>query len=164
MISRLLPILISLLLGKTTFTQIEESLSFKKNGIYAEAYLFRHDFNSGFVSLNYERTFGNRTYLRAGIYPDFQSIICFPITVTWLTNPKSHHHFEGGIGGVLRVEHYIDPYGMNSKEWFYDFPAIMVPLMYRYQGPKGFYFRIGANLFISYPTMPAPSLSLGYRF
>jgi len=43
-------------------------------------------------------------------------------------------------------------------------PAIMIPLMYRYQKPSGFFFRGGINLFVSWPTIPSPSVSLGYKF
>jgi hypothetical protein len=43
-------------------------------------------------------------------------------------------------------------------------PAVMVPLMYRFQKAHGFYFRGGINLFVSWPTLPSPSVSLGYRF
>ncbi len=147
------------------FSQTTDYPDIKKNGIYAEGYLIRHDFSSGFVSINYERVFGKKRNknLRAGIYPDFQSTISFPLTFSWLTKPLSHHHFEYGVGAVIRIEHYVDPYGYNSKEWFYDLPALMIPLMYRYQKKSGLFFRGGINLFVSWPTLPSPSVSIGYK-
>jgi hypothetical protein len=88
----------------------------------------------------------------------------FPVTVCWITTPNSHHHFEYGIGAVARVEHFVDPLGINEREWFYDFGALMIPLMYRYQGNSPWFFRAGINLFVSWPTLPSPSLSVGYSF
>lgn len=148
-------------------SQIADPSQISKNGVYAELYLVRHDFSNGFVSVNYERVIGkkNKTHLRVGIYPDFESTISFPITISWITKPAGNHHFEGGIGAIFRIEHYIDPYVVApSREWFYDIPAIMVPLMYRYQKNNGWFFRGGINLFLSWPTLPSPSLSIGYKF
>lgn len=142
-------------------------VSVKRNGIYAEGYALRHDFSDGFVSVNYERAAGRKgsTNFRIGVYPDFQSTVSFPLTVTWITSPHGHHHFEYGIGGILRVEHYVDRFDpAQTQEWFYDMPAIMVPLMYRYQKKSGWYLRAGVNLFLSWPVLPSPSMSLGYRF
>ena len=148
------------------FAQAADYSGVRKNGIYAEGYLIRHDFSEGFVSINYERSIGKKrkTNVRIGIYPDFESTISFPLTVSWLTRPLNHHHLEYGIGAVFRIEHYIDPYGNNPKSWFYDFPAIMIPVMYRYQKNAGLYFRAGVNLFVSWPTTLSPTLSVGYRF
>jgi len=148
------------------FSQPIENTATKRNGIYAETYLIRNDFSEGFVSINYARTVGKklRTNLRIGAYPDFQSTVSFPLTVSRLTNPLGHHHFEYGAGIVFRVEHFVDPYGYTSREWFYDIPAIMFPIMYRYQKSAGFYFRAGFNLFVSWPTLPSPSISIGYQF
>lgn len=128
------------------------------NGIYAETYILRHDFSEGFASLNYERVLGKKrnTTLRIGVYPEFESTVSFPVTVTWITRPSAKHHFEFGTGVVFRIEHYM--------EWFYDIPAIMLPVMYRYQTNTGVYFRGGINIFVSWPTLPSPSLSIGYRF
>jgi len=147
-------------------SQDSDSAPSSKNGVYLEAYLWRHDFSNGFVSVNYERVVGKkqRANFRIGVYPDFESTISIPITLTWITNPSGIHHFEYGFGAVFRIEHYVDPYGLNSKEWFYDMPAIMVPLMYRYQKKDGFFLRTGVNLFVSWPTIPSPALCLGYRF
>jgi hypothetical protein len=138
-----------------------------KNGVYAEFYLLRHDFSDGFVSLNYERLMGTkeRTHLRLGVYPDFQSTISFPLTITRMTGPTLLHHFEYGAGLVFRMEHYVDPYDpAPMKTWFFDMPALMVPLMYRFQKNDGLYFRAGFNVFLSWPVLPSPSFSLGYRF
>lgn len=146
--------------------QTNHNSSLNKNGIYAEVYLIRHDFSDGFVSINYERNVGkkNKTKIRVGIYPDFESTISIPFTVSRVTRPLSNHHFEYGLGAVFRVEHFIDPSGFTEKEWFYDVPAFMIPMMYRYQNKSGLYFRAGINLFVSWPTLLSPSISVGYQF
>ena len=149
-----------------SFSQTTDYSIIKRNSIYAEGYLIRHDFSRGFVSINYERNIGKkmRTNLRIGIYPDFESTVSFPLTVSWVTKPISRHHFEYGIGLVFRIEHYVNLYEYSTREWFYDMPALMIPLMYRYQKNSGWFFRGGINLFVSWPTLPAPSLSVGYKF
>lgn len=59
----------------------------------------------------------------------------------------------------------MDPYDpAPMKTWFFDMPALMVPLMYRYQKNDGLYFRTGINVFLSWPILPSPSFSMGYRF
>lgn len=138
----------------------------KTNGVYLEGYLIRHDFSEGFVSINFEKTVGKkrRTNLRIGIYPDFESSVSIPLTATWMTHPLGNHHFEIGVGAVFRIEHFIDPLGINEREWFYDVPAVMFPIMYRYQKNSGLFFRVGINLFVSWPTLPSPSISVGYKF
>jgi hypothetical protein len=106
-----------------------------------------------------------RSALRAGIYPDFESTISFPLAYHWISSPSRNHHFEWGFGAVFRIEHYKnpdDPY--QTKEWFYDVPAIMIPIMYRFQKSNGFTIRGGINLFLSWPVLPSPSISMGYRF
>ena len=148
-------------------SQNNDSSHICMNGVYAELYLVRHDFSSGFVSINYERVIGKkkRSNLRVGIYPDFESSLSFPLTITWITKPTRNYHFEYGIGAVFRIEHYIDPYVLTPlREWFYDMTAIMIPLMYRYQKQNGLFLRGGINLFLSWPTLPSPSLSIGYKF
>lgn len=148
------------------YAQTEDYSTIKRNSIFGEVYLIRHDFSEGIASLNYERNIGKKqkAHLRVGIYPDFESTISFPLTISWITKPLSHHHFEYGIGAVVRIEHFVDPYGYTIKEWFYDVPAIMIPLMYRYQKNSGWFFRGGVNLFVSWPTLPSPSISVGYKF
>lgn len=162
----LLTILFTVLWGMSGFSQYPDYSGIKKNNVYLEAYLLRHAFSHGYVSINYERTIGKKrnTHLRIGAYPDFQSTVSFPLTVTWLTTPLANHHFEFGLGVVFRIEHFIDPMGLNSRDWFYDMPAVMIPLMYRYQQSSGFFFRGGINTFISWPTLPSPSVSLGFKF
>jgi len=138
-----------------------------RNGIFTEIYLVRHDFSDGFISLNYERLIGKkgRSALRIGIYPDFESTISFPLIYQWISTPAGKHHFEWGAGAVFRIENYMDPYDpYQTKEWFYDFPAFMVPIMYRYQKGNGLIIRGGINLFLSWPVLPSPSFSVGYRF
>lgn len=165
---RLISLILLLLLSTShsVFSQDRANSDQRKNGIYAEGYLIRHDFSQGFVSINYERNFGKKakTYLRAGIYPDFESTVSLPLTVSWITRPLGTHHFEYGIGVVYRIEHFVDPLGINTREWFFDFPAIMIPLMYRYQSDSPWYFRGGINVFVSWPVLPSPSVSAGYRF
>ncbi len=131
----------------------------RRNGIYAEVYLVRADFSTGFISINYERVLGKkrRASLRLGIYPDFESTISIPLTMTWVTGPLKRHHFEYGIGGVYRLERY-------ESRLYRDVPALMIPLMYRYQKKKGLFFRAGINLFVSWPATPSPSFSLGHKF
>ncbi len=136
-----------------------------KNGVYAEVYVLRHDFSDGFISFNYERVVGKRRKinLRIGVLPDFQSSIAFPITISMISKPLQHHHFEFGIGAVYRVEYYVSS-NNPTKSWYHDMPAVMIPLMYRYQKKKGWFFRGGINLFLSYPILPSPSFSAGYKF
>jgi len=139
--------------------QVPESDAIRRNGVYAELYVIRHDFSDGFISLNYERFVGKKKKmaLRAGIAPDFQSVIAFPFTVSWITGPLKKSHFEYGVGGVFRFESY-------EGQTYFDFPAVMIPLMYRYQKAKGFFFRGGINLYLSWPILPSPSFSFGYKF
>ena len=61
--------------------QSKDFSSLKKNGVYVEVYLIRHDFSEGFASINYERNFGKkrRTNFRIGIYPDFESTVSIPL-------------------------------------------------------------------------------------
>lgn len=148
------------------FSQDTNASGARKNGIYAEGYLIRHDFSEGFFSINYERNIGKKakTYLRVGLYPDFESTVSLPFTISRITSPVGKHHFEYGIGFVYRIEHFVDPLGINTREWFYDIPAIMIPLMYRYQSDSPWYFRGGINVFVSWPVLPSPSVSAGYRF
>ena len=89
----------------TGYSQTKDYSDIKKNGVYAEAYLIRHDFSQGFASINYERTVGTKlkTNLRLGVYPDFESAVSFPLTISWLTKPLNYHHFEYGFGTVIRV-------------------------------------------------------------
>jgi len=141
--------------------------SYSMNGIFAELILLRPDFSDGFVSLNYERALGKKKKfnIRAGVLPDFETTVSFPFSFHWITGPGRAHHFEYGIGGIFRIEHYIDTYNPSqTREWFFDFPAILIPLMYRYQKSGGLYLRGGINLYISWPTLPSPSFSIGYRF
>jgi hypothetical protein len=147
--------------------QGSEYQQFGRNGIYADVYLVRHDFSDGFVSLNYERMIGRRgrSAFRVGIYPDFESTLSFPLTYHWISSPSRNHHFEWGLGAVFRIEHYEDPYDpYQTREWFYDVPAVMVPIMYRFQKNSGLIIRAGINLFLSWPILPSPSFSIGYKF
>jgi len=152
----ILVVLISLFVSPMLSAQ-DGGITESRNGIYAEMYLLRHDFNEGFISLNYERLIGQQRVrsLRVGIYPDFQTSVSFPITYTRILAPGKKHHFEYGIGFVLRVERF-------QGETYTDVPAIMFPVMYRYQDEGGFFFRGGFNLWVSWPTIPSPGISLGY--
>ena len=156
---------IILFFSTQSFSQTTDYSDISRNGVYAEVYILRHDFSDGFVSINYERNIGRkrRTNLRVGVYPDFQSVVSFPMTISRITKPRIHHHFEYGIGAVYRIEHYVSSYN-PSKAWYHDMPALMIPLMYRYQKIKGWFFRGGINLFLSWPILPSPSFSAGYKF
>ncbi len=158
---RLFIIVSIIILGSTLcgFAQTINDSTIKRSSLYAEAYIIRHDFSRGFVSINFERNIGKkqRSNFRLGIYPDFESAVSFPLTFTWLTKPLSNKHFEYGIGAVVRIERY-------NKHWNKDIPALLIPLMYRYQKDSGFFFRGGVNLFVSWPTLPSPSISFGYKF
>ena len=156
---------IILFFSAQSFSQTTDYSDIGRNGVYAEVYILRHDFSDGFVSINYERNIGGkrRTNIRVGVYPDFQSVVSFPMTISRITKPHIHHHFEYGIGAVYRIEHYVSSYN-PSKTWYHDMPALMIPLMYRYQKNKGWFFRGGINLFLSWPILPSPSFSAGYKF
>lgn len=152
-----------LMMAKSNAQVIDSSLV--RNGLYAEIYTIRHDFSSGIASINYERIVGakRKVHLRAGLYPDFQSTLSIPLTVTWVTSPLKKHHVEFGLGLVYRIEYY--PSTQNpDRDFYFDVPAAMFPFMYRYQWKKGLIFRGGINLFYSWPVLPSPSFSLGYRF
>jgi len=152
-------VLSSLLCIANSKAQDNEYNSIGKNGIFTEVYILRHDFNSGFISLNYERFLGHkkRISLRGGFYPDFKTLYTFPFTCTWVTHPLKKHHIEFGLGFVYRIEIY-------NENVYHEIPALMLPIMYRYQPAKGFYFRGGINLFYSWPVLPSPSISAGYMF
>jgi len=158
--------LLLLILANEGKAQKTDASQFAMNGVYTEFYVVRPDFSDGFVSINYERVLGKklRANLRLGVWPDFETSVSFPISISWITGPKKKHHFEYGIGTVFRVEHYISDDPTQTKEWFYDVPAFIFPLIYRYQKSSGFYFRGGINVFLSWPTLPSPSISLGYKF
>ncbi|MDX9928787.1 MAG: hypothetical protein RBS37_02935 [Bacteroidales bacterium] len=130
-----------------------------RSGVYAEAFLTPREFSNGIISLNYEHFFGRKyNYsLRAGILPDFRSSICFPITLSYITKPYGSHHLEIGAGLVSMIDFFE---GMP----YHDIAAGIFPLMYRYTGKGRFYFRGGLNIFYSWPVLPTPSFSLGYRF
>lgn len=132
---------------------------FKRNHVFVESYLIRHDFSSGLVSLNYARSFGNkaRTQLRIGIYPDFKTTVSFPITFSWLIKPQRQHQLEIGLGLVFRLELY-------ESNIYKDIPAAIFPLMYRYQHKSGLFLRSGVNLIYSWPAIISPSLGIGYNF
>lgn len=140
---------------------------FGRNGIYTEFYTIRHDLSDGFISLNYERIVGRKgkSALRIGIYPDFETTASFPVVYHRISTPARKHHFEWGVGAVFRIEHYKNPYDpTQTNEWFHDIPAIMLPIMYRYQKGTGLIVRGGINLFLSWPVLPSPSFSIGYKF
>lgn len=130
-----------------------------RNAIYAEFYAIPHDFNEGYVSLNYERNVGKkrRHALRVGIYPDFQTLLALPVTFTRITFPEKKHHIEYGLGLVYRIEFF-------EGNVYRDVGAAMFPLMYRYENDRNLVFRGGVNLWFSYPILPTPSVSLGFKF
>lgn len=133
----------------------------KPNGIYVETYAVAPDFIEGYLSLNYERFINRKrtTSIRIGIYPtlsDDHSIV-FPSTINWITGPTKKHHFEYGLGPIMGFERF-------QGNTFFIFGGIMMPIMYRFQKEKGFFLRTGMNVYISYPSIISPSISLGYKF
>jgi len=132
--------------------------------VFIEGYLLgRHTGSVGWFSANYNRKFGDRkfTVLRVGLSSDFRSALGVPTIVTWLTNPKGNHHFEGGIGLNNRLEFYSGHFSYT--------PFGMIPLMYRYESNKGLLARVGMNYFfysyaIWYPVGIQLGVSLGYAF
>lgn len=139
--------------------QQSEQKPSRNNTAYLEFYGIRHDFSNGFVSLNYERFVGKRrrSGFRAGLYPDFQSTMCFPVNYVFLTGPEKKHHFEWGAGLVFRIEYF-------QQRWIREVVAAQFPLMYRYEAHSGFFLRTGFNVWVSWPTFPSPSASFGWRF
>jgi len=134
----------------------------KRNHIYIEAYSILPDYSTGYFSINYEYAFGNKrkTSVRLGFYPSFDDKgYVFPLLINWITAPQKKHHFEYGFGPVLGFE--VDD--KNNQNYFV-FGGALVPLMYRFQGNRGIFCRTGINVFISYPTVVSPSISLGYKF
>ncbi|MCF6240629.1 MAG: hypothetical protein L3J74_04705 [Bacteroidales bacterium] len=134
----------------------------KRNHIYIEAYLVAPDYISSYVSVNYEYTLGakKKKSLRISFYPNFEDKgYTFPLTINWLTAPQKKHHFEYGFGPVLGFESDTK----NNRTYFI-FGGALIPLMYRFQKEKGIIFRTGINVFLSYPTIISPSISLGYKF
>lgn len=131
----------------------------KRNHVYVESYLIRHDFSSGLVSLNYARSLGKKagTQIRLGVYPDFKTTVSFPLTFTWLIKPQRQHQLELGLGLVFRVEFF-------ESKVYKDVPAAIFPVMYRYQHRSGLFLRGGVNIFYSWPTLVSPSIGLGYSF
>ena len=138
--------------------QSAELSDIKPNAIFVEFYLVRPDFSNGFLSLNYERIVGGKKNkaFRLGIYPD-EFTISFPITFCWISRPLKNNHFEIGLGGTYRIEKY-------NGNFIHDMPSVIVPLMYRHQKSEGWFFRGGINLFVSWPTIPSPTLGFGYKF
>lgn len=153
----LVAIMLLVVLTGTAWTQESSGVS---HGVYLELYGIRHDFSEGLVSLNYELGFGQtgKNRVRIGLYPDFESSVSVPISYTRVSPILgSHHAIEWGGGLVFRYERFE---GNN----FYDFGAILFPVMYRFQTDFGLFVRAGVNLFVSWPTLPSPSVSVGYRF
>ena len=130
-----------------------------RDGVYAEAYLTSKEFSTGFVSVNFERFFGNkyRNSIRVGVLPDFRSTISFPITWSYITRPYDRHHFEIGIGLISQFDFF-------EGLIYHDIVSAIIPVMYRYTNAGRFYFRGGLNIFYSWPILPTASVSLGYRF
>jgi hypothetical protein len=134
--------------------------SIKRNGLYLEAYAVAPDFVEGYLSLNYERFINRKRnmLLRIGIYPSFsETSFVFPLTINWITGSTKKHHFEYGIGPVMGFEHF-------QSNTYFIFGGFMLPLMYRFQKQKGFFLRTGMNIYVSYPSIISPSISLGYKF
>lgn len=156
-------IIVFLLLSTFSFSQIK-SYRIRSNSVFTEGYLLgNHTGSVGWFSINYGRRVGAKkiTNFRVGLSADFQSSIGVPIIMTFITNPKGKHHFEGGIGVNNRIEYF-----QNN---FHHTPFGMVPLMYRFDSNKGLLIRGGINYFfysyaVWYPVSLQLGLSLGYSF
>lgn len=148
-----------LILASDLFSQSIEANSKRKHSLFSEVYLIRHDFSDGYISLNYEKKFGqnNNRLLRLGMYPDFETSISFPLVIGRILFPDSKHHLEIGFGGIVRFEWY-------ERTIFTDIPALLVPLMYRFDNDKPLFFRAGINIIASFPTIISPSISIGWLF
>ncbi len=138
--------------------------SIPKNTFYVEGKSGNGTVGVGFVSVNYDRRFGDRSIacVRLGFGSDFDApIFGIPTTIAWMTNPKGKHHFEGGIGATHRVE-------LFKGDTYYD-AFSMITLQYRYHSYGGFLLRAGINYYgygwvIYYPTQIDFTVSAGYTF
>ncbi len=148
-----------LLLAGSAEAQYFQAVKGLRSGAYAEVYLTPRDFSTGFVSVNFEKFFGDkyRHSIRVGVLPDFKTSLCFPITYTYITKPYGKHHLEIGFGLVSRFD-------LFEGGLYHDFASGMFPVMYRYTNNSRFYFRGGLNFFYSWPVLPSPSVSMGFRF
>lgn len=138
--------------------------STRNNSFYIEGKSFNSPLDVGFFSLNYDRRFGQKKVpsVRIGFSADFHyTSFGIPISITWLTNPRGKHHFEGGIGATHRIEAHD---GKVNHDTF-----SMIIAQYRYTGKKGFLLRSGVNYYgygfvFYYPVQISLTLSLGYSF
>jgi hypothetical protein len=134
------------------------------NSFYVEVKSVAGDISVGHASLNYDRRFGERkiTCVRVGLSASFNDqTIGIPTTLSWLTNPRGQHHFEGGLGFIHRIDMY------NSPASYDPFSTLFA--QYRYHTRFGFLLRAGVNYYgyswaIYYPVGVDLSLSLGYTF
>jgi len=155
----ILPLLCIIAVHSTANAQYFQAVRGLRNGIYGEVYPTPRDFTTGFISLNFEHFFGDkyRHGIRVGILPDFTESVCIPITYSYITKPYENHHLEIGFGLVSKVEFF-------EGTIYHDIAVGMFPLMYRYTNKSRFYFRAGVNIFYSWPILPSPSASMGFRF
>lgn len=158
--SKFLGILVLMLFSEIANGQYFQATRGLRDGIYAEIYVLEKEFSDGFVSLNYEKFFGNKykNSMRIGFMSDFKSSVSFPVTLSYITHPYENHHLEVGAGFVLNIDFF-------EGSAYFDFASGMFPIMYRYTNKdRRFYFRGGVNIFYSRPFIPNPSASIGYRF
>lgn len=155
----LIPLILLVFTVSAADGQYFQAVRGMRNGVYAEAYLTPRDFTTGFISLNYEHFFGDkyRNSIRVGVLPDFRSSLAVPVTYTYITRPYDNHHLEIGVGLVSLFEFF-------EGTVYHDIAVAMLPVMYRYTNKSRFYFRAGVNIFYSWPVLPSPSVSMGFRF
>jgi len=156
-------IFLLLTVNSTGYSQFSLN-SIQKNSFYLEARTTDQTLGVGYFSLNYDRRFGRRkiSIARIGLSKKFNHpIYGIPMTISWITNPKGKHHFEGGIGLMYRFEYY--------NETIHSDPFSMITLHYRFNSKRGLNLRSGINYYgyskaIYYPVNLSFTLSLGYSF
>jgi len=150
-----------------------ENARIPNNSIYLE--LFG---NSVFYSLNYERIFINKNkfYLSGRIGACYLPVkiddkrFVFPLLINGILHYNKRLHFEFGIGVTffsLREFNY-NYYPSSPNYVFYEnMLAIVANIGLRYQGQKGFLFRLGFTPLYSIKgprLLPWGGISFGYSF
>lgn len=162
----LLTLLTIVLSTVTSHAQPSDYPDIKRNGVYLHAVARGNISANGIVSINYERTMGRncRTNISAGIFSNFSSIVSLPISITRVIKLHKANHFEYGFGAIFQAGQRPFHMGQLMQEFFVDAPSFMFPILYRYQGNSGLFFRAGFDMFIFWPVTFTPAVSLGYKF
>ncbi len=99
----------------------------------------------------------------AGIGTETAPVVTFPISFSYVFFKNSNHHLELGLGLISRLE-FIREEQENKLKTIFGPIGATVPLLYRYEGPKGLILKAGAQLFYSWPVYLTPVISVGWRF